>query len=182
MNKKISILLPSLFVALFILLLMLGLTHKSATGQRVMQPKALPNFQLSELQTGKSLTKSLFVEPLTHHYTLLNIWASWCAVCKIEHPFLLKLAQQGVFIVGLNYRDDQQAATSLLLSTGNPYQQVIFDPKGTLALNLGVVGTPESYLIDQYGQVIARFNGVLNDSVWENHFKPMMVMLTDVEQ
>jgi len=181
-NKKITLFLPSLLVALFVILLMMALTNKSDNGQLTMRPKALPEFQLSALKTGKTLTRSLFTEPLNNKYTLLNVWASWCVVCKVEHPFLLKLAEQGVTIVGLNYRDNQQSASSLLASAGNPYQQIIYDPKGSLALDLGVVGTPESYLIDPKGMVVARFNGVLNETIWDTHFHPIIAMLTDKQE
>ncbi|WP_019617047.1 DsbE family thiol:disulfide interchange protein [Psychromonas ossibalaenae] len=180
-NKKTALLLPSLIVGLVIILLVMGLNNKNNIKQAAVQPKPLPAFQLNDLQTDQPLTETLFTEQIDSEYTLLNVWASWCAVCKIEHPFLLKLAEQGVNIVGLNYRDNQQTAVSLLAKTGNPYQKVIFDPAGKLALDLGVIGTPESYLINKQGMIIGRFNGALTPEIWTAVFQPVTAKLTTKE-
>lgn len=175
-RKKLTLLLPSLIVASIVILLVMGLSSKNSLTREPMQPRIMPSFQLPSLQAGKLLTESLFSNQ-SNAYTLLNVWASWCVVCKTEHPFLITLAEQGVNIIGLNYRDDQQSAISLLAKTGNPYQQVIVDKGGKLALDLGVIGTPETYLIDDQGMIIAHFNGVLTPKVWEEIFKPIIKTL-----
>ncbi|WP_022943042.1 DsbE family thiol:disulfide interchange protein [Psychromonas hadalis] len=176
-NKKLTLLLPSLVVVAMVILLIMGLNSKNSAKNERMQPKTIPSFELSNLYTDKPLTEALFINQ-QNDYKLLNVWASWCVVCKIEHPFLITLAEQGVNIVGLNYRDNQQSAISLLAKTGSPYQQVIFDGKGKLALDLGVIGTPETYLINKHGMIIARFNGVLTPKTWENIFKPLIKEIT----
>ncbi|MCK6265462.1 DsbE family thiol:disulfide interchange protein [Vibrio sp. ZSDE26] len=103
-------------------------------------------------------------------YQLVNVWATWCSVCRSEHDDLLSLSQQGVTIVGLNYRDDKRAAKQYLKEKSNPYSEVIFDPNGRLAIDLGVVGTPETYLVDNRGMIIKKHVGRLTEKVWQSHF------------
>ena len=175
-SKKLTLLLPTLIVAVVVAFLVMALKNKDTNDQTNIQPKAFPTFVLNDLQTQQILTEKLFEQ---QKYTLLNIWASWCVVCKTEHPFLVELAEQGINIVGLNYRDNSQSAIAVLKKTGNPYQRVIYDEQGSLALNLGVVGTPETYLVDQQGMIIARFNGVLTENIWETIFATRITSLTN---
>ncbi len=79
---------------------------------------------------------------------LLNVWATWCPTCRAEHQFLNGLAQQGVRVVGMNYKDDRQKAMSWLQRLGNPYRLSLYDGNGLLGLDLGVYGAPETFLID----------------------------------
>jgi len=151
---------------------LLALNNKENDNQVKVKAKPFPSFSLTELQSGQLITESIFKNRPRGEYTLLNVWASWCSACKSEHPFLLKLAEQGINIVGLNFRDDPQTAKSLLNKTGNPYQQIIVDDKGKLAIDLGVIGTPESYLIDKQGLIVTRVNGVLNQFIWDKQLQP----------
>ncbi|NOH25145.1 DsbE family thiol:disulfide interchange protein [Vibrio europaeus] len=105
-----------------------------------------------------------------HEYQLVNVWASWCGVCRKEHTYLNQLAKFGIPIIGLNYRDQRSGAVNYLGQLGNPYSEVMFDPKGVLSLDLGVVGTPETYLVDQSGAIVYKHLGVLNQKVWDKHF------------
>lgn len=102
-----------------------------------------------------------------HDYQLVNVWASWCGVCKAEHPYLNQLASKGVPIIGVNYRDQKPAAQNYLALGGNPYQQVMFDPKGKLGIELGVVGTPETYVINRNGEIVYKHIGLINQDVWQ---------------
>lgn len=173
-NKKLILILPTLIVAVMITLLLLGLADKGELKNASSQPKPFPSFQLNELQTGEQLTETLFTQQTNDQYRLLNVWASWCIVCATEHPFLVTLAEQGVNIIGLNYRDKEKAASAVLSNTGDPYQQIIFDPNGKLALDLGVIGTPETYLVNKQGLIIGRYNGVLTATIWTSIFKPLI--------
>ena len=104
---------------------------------------------------------------------LLNVWATWCAACRVEHAQLNRLAEQGVPIVGLNYKDERGAALKWLREWGNPYTRVIYDPEGSLGFDLGVYGAPETYLIDAEGIVRHRHVGVVDEDVWESDFEPL---------
>ncbi len=98
---------------------------------------------------------------------LVNVWATWCPTCRTEHEFLNNIADQDkVRIFGVNYHDRRTAAQQWLQELGNPYVFSIFDPNGALGIELGVVGAPETYLIDAQGMVIDKLVGELNERTW----------------
>lgn len=139
-----------------------------------MQGQPVPAFSLTSLANNTPINASIF----DNQWTLLNIWASWCLPCKAEHDYLLQLSQtQNVPIIGVNYRDKRETAQRVLEQTGNPYQTVIFDPKGALALDLGSIVTPETYLIDPNGIIQFRYSGGLNDHIWLTHFAPRLAAI-----
>ena len=128
----------------------------------------LPNFELPLLigEEGKTISRAdLLGEPF-----LLNIWATWCPSCRHEHPYFLELAAQGINIVGVDYKDERNAALEWLEKLKNPYSVVIFDEAGSLALDLGVYGAPETYLVDAEGIIRYRHVGVVDRKVWTEHF------------
>ena len=99
-----------------------------------MLGKPFPEFQLTDLLTNQPLTlASIKGKP-----AIVNVWASWCPSCKEEHPALMKLAQQGLPIIGLNYKDLPEDAKAYLMQRGNPFQTIIADIEGDLGLDLGV--------------------------------------------
>jgi cytochrome c biogenesis protein CcmG/thiol:disulfide interchange protein DsbE len=98
---------------------------------------------------------------------LVNVWATWCPTCRAEHEFLNQIAsQEGVRIFGVNYHDQRASAQQWLLELGNPYVFSVFDPKGVVGIELGVVGAPETYLIDAQGKIIDKLTGELNERTW----------------
>jgi cytochrome c biogenesis protein CcmG/thiol:disulfide interchange protein DsbE len=102
-------------------------------------------------------TLRLTDKDLQKHVTLLNVWASWCSACAAEHEILLQLAmQENLIIDGLDYKDDPAAAKKVLMQSGNPYQKVAMDQTGDVAINWGVYGTPETFILDKNG--IIRYN------------------------
>lgn len=106
---------------------------------------------------------------------MLNIWAPWCVSCRQEHGFLMQLAQTGVIpVVGLNWKDKDREAASLLARTGSPYVAVPEDLDGRVGIDYGVTGTPETYLIDQAGIVRLKHIGPINPEVWKNKFEPKL--------
>ncbi|MEZ8288687.1 DsbE family thiol:disulfide interchange protein [Vibrio sp. 10N.237.312.B06] len=157
-----------------------ALDSKQQTTSVSEQKRNFPEFTAAKLVTDESFdsealsseilsseTAKLMLSDITQHpYQLVNVWASWCGICKTEHAFLLELQKKGIPIVGLNYRDNPGAALNVLSNDGNPYSTVISDPQGKLALELGVIGTPETYLVDAEGQIVKKLLGVINESVW----------------
>ena len=103
---------------------------------------------------------------------LINVWATWCFSCRVEHPYLLELAQKGVTIYGLNYKDDPEKALVWLDDLGNPYTETVVDKDGLFGLDLGVYGAPETYVIDASGVVRHRHVGVVNEQVWNEQLSP----------
>lgn len=105
---------------------------------------------------------------------LVNFWASWCAPCRIEHPNLEALAQEGVTIYGVNYKDKPANAVRFLEELGNPYAAMGADPDGKMGLNWGVYGVPETYLIDGDGTIILRIAGPVTQREVSGRLKPAM--------
>ena len=128
----------------------------------------IPSFDLNELYKETELSN----EDLSGNF-LINVWASWCITCRVEHGFLEKLSNSGVRIIGLNYKDDRSDALAWLNKFDNPYDLIIHDFKGTLALDLGVTGAPETFLVNN-GKVVAHYQGEVNQIVWNEVFQPII--------
>ncbi|MAU51988.1 MAG: DsbE family thiol:disulfide interchange protein [Roseovarius sp.] len=103
---------------------------------------------------------------------LVNYWASWCAPCRVEHPNLTRLAAEGVTIHGVNYKDKPANALGFLSELGNPYTAMGADESGRMALDWGVYGVPETYVIDGQGKIVLRFAGPITERVLENTIRP----------
>ncbi|MGF1736912.1 DsbE family thiol:disulfide interchange protein [Photobacterium satsumensis] len=172
--KVASRYLPLVVVVVMLVIISLAMKFSQEGHAPQLEEKPMPAFSLQQFGSSVAADETLFTGKLQ----LLNVWASWCAICKSEHGFLMQLAQQGeMSIVGLNYRDNRQSAMRELAQSGNPYQAVLYDPKGSLALDLGVYGTPESYLIDSYGMIRYRYLGALDEDVWKREFVPVIEFL-----
>jgi cytochrome c biogenesis protein CcmG/thiol:disulfide interchange protein DsbE len=139
--------------------------------------KPFPQFILQQVETEKQLTQSdLQGKPM-----LVNVWATWCPTCKAEHEFLNTLAAEGVRIIGINYKDDDDEAKGWLRDYGNPYEFNISDPKGKLGLELGVYGAPETFFVDGDGIIRAKHVGDLNLRVWQKYKGVFEKMKTHTE-
>ncbi|WP_045499978.1 DsbE family thiol:disulfide interchange protein [Vibrio hyugaensis] len=154
-------------VALFAALTATALSDRPNVELSEQRKSVIPSFTSISLLSEKEVNQTVFK---SEGYKLLNTWASWCGICKSEHDELLLLAEQGVPIIGLNYRDQKQAAREYLSFKRNPYKEVISDPNGKLAVELGVIGTPETYLIDQNGIVLIKYRGELTKDKWNDIF------------
>ena len=135
--------------------------------------KPIPAFQLPDLQSGAVVNN----DAIKNKVALINVWATWCPTCHYEHPYLMTLAQQGVVILGIDYKDDPEKAKQWLQEKGNPYIAVLDDRAGKLGLDLGVTGAPETYVVDRKGIVRLRYQGDLNQRVWDETFKPLLDQL-----
>ena len=167
-------LMPLVLFTLLIGFFWRGLSLDPQTLPSAQLGKPLPKFQLPALGEPEGLFKS---SSLHGHIALLNVWASWCAACTEEQVLLLQLAQKGVMIYGLNYKDATNDATAWLTEWGNPYQMVGQDFKGTVGIDLGVYGAPETFLIDKTGVIRYRHAGVLTTYVWKHDFLPRIRVL-----
>ena len=125
----------------------------------------LPEFQLQTLDD-----KTLSEKDISSGTYLINVWASWCITCRVEHPFLIDLKDKGVPIIGLNYKDNKDDAINWLKDFKSPYEISIHDFYGTLALDLGVTGAPETYLLKD-GIIVRRHIGELNIEKWRQDFE-----------
>jgi cytochrome c biogenesis protein CcmG/thiol:disulfide interchange protein DsbE len=130
--------------------------------------KHIPEFQLATLDS--ELKENIDHNALLGSPFIMNVWATWCAVCVVEHPFLYSLYESGIKIVGINYKDESDLARAWLEKHKNPYAVTLFDERGRLGFDLGVTGAPETFLVAADGQILYRHIGELNASVWQEHF------------
>lgn len=160
--------LPLVAFAALVLLLVRGLAldPTALPSARVGQP--LPEFDLQVL--GGEYRRS--AGQWHGKPALLNVWATWCFSCRVEHPYLLDLAESGVTIYGLNYKDDPAKALTWLEELGNPYAETVVDIDGDFGFDLGVYGAPETYVIDAAGTVQYRHVGVVDERVWIEQLAP----------
>ncbi|MBW8305190.1 MAG: DsbE family thiol:disulfide interchange protein [Brevundimonas sp.] len=94
---------------------------------------------------------------------LINVFASWCAPCKLEHPNLMALKERGVAVVGVAWKDDPAATRAFLDELGDPYSMVLVDRDGRAGLDLGITGAPETFAVDAMGRITGKFSGPLTE-------------------
>jgi cytochrome c biogenesis protein CcmG/thiol:disulfide interchange protein DsbE len=103
---------------------------------------------------------------------LVNFWASWCGPCRAEHPYLSALSEQGIPVIGINYKDDPENAKGFLAEMGDPYRQIGADDTGRTALDWGIYGVPETFVLDGQGRILLRFPGPLDPTTIEKRIRP----------
>lgn len=167
--KRWKLFVPLAIFAVLVVFLWRGLSIDPSHLPSALVGKPLPEFSLPSLSDGAVVDRDKIIgEPF-----LLNVWATWCPTCIHEHPYLMKLAEQGVKIVGLNYKDENDKALQWLERLGDPYHLNIVDAEGILGLNLGVYGAPETFIVDREGVIRHRHAGDLNDRVWKSQLAPI---------
>ena len=124
----------------------------------VMIGKSVPVFDLPSLFDGKPRVTSA---DLKGRVTLVSVFASWCLECRGDHPYLADIKKAGIALVGINYKDKPEEARSWLEKVGNPYDRIASDRDGRVAIDFGVYGVPESYLIDKNGVIRFKQTGAL---------------------
>ena len=163
-------------VALFAAMALFGINNDPSELPSALIGKPFPEFSTNSVYDADAVITR---EDLLGRAALVNVWATWCVSCKVEHPVLNDLAKQGVVIHGVNYKDNNADAQRWLKDFLNPYQLNISDPKGTLGLNLGVYGAPETFLIDKKGIIRHKFVGVVDKRVWREKLAPIYQELVD---
>ena len=167
---RLKLFIPLIAFIVLSVLLYQGLKKDPNDLPSALVGKSVPSFALPSLgDKAKILTDKDF-EGAPY---LLNVWATWCPSCKVEHPYLLKLAQMGIPIVGLNYKDDGGDAMALLKSMKDPYVANIADEDGRLGLDLGVYGAPETFVVDAQGVIRYRLAGVVTEEIWTSEIAPV---------
>jgi len=174
-RRNLFPLMPISAFAVFAVLLMLGLARPVPLLGDGYLDRPLPPFTQPPLAgTERGLSR----EDLAGKISLVNVFSSWCGVCKAEHPYLMELAdQEGALLYGINWRDRPGAGTAFLDQFGNPYQDTGTDATGALGLKLGVTGVPETYLVDRQGRIRYRHIGRITPEVWTGILKPLITEL-----
>ena len=166
--KKFLDIIPLAVFLVLILVLFNFLSGRDDQLESVMIDNSFPEFSLTTLADSSDLKSKEDIDKLP---ALLNVWATWCIACRVEHPFLMKLKEKSTIkIYGLNYKDDRKKALDLLERDGNPFEFSLYDYEGRLAIDLGVYGAPETFFIDKRGVVRERHVGVVDEIVWKEKF------------
>lgn len=173
-KKKISIMmiLPPLIFLCVAALFFLGMQRDD--------PNALPSEFIGKPAPALDLAAFADRPMLTDEalrsgeVTLVNFWASWCAPCRAEHPQLMKLAEEGVPVHGVNYKDTDEKGLAFLSGLGDPYTLSGADPNGRTGIDWGVYGSPETFVIDGEGRIVLRFAGPITSAVLEKTIRPAM--------
>lgn len=170
----ITRLLPFLIFLLLGALLAIGLTiaDRKTDLPSPLIGKPMPEFSLPVLgQPAVEVTRAELVgQPF-----LLNVWASWCVTCRVEHPVIDALAKSGQLpVIGLNYRDEAGDALAWLEHFGNPYALNLADVSGRTAIDFGVYAAPESFLVDAKGQIVFKHIGALTPEIIDQEILPRL--------
>lgn len=162
---------PALILLGLLALLGYGLTLNPREVPSPLIGKPAPAFDLPLMGgEGRYALADLKGRPL-----LVNFWASWCAGCRIEHPLLMKLArEEGVEIVGMDYKDTDTEGARWLKRHGNPYRTVVADELGAAGLDWGVYGVPETFVLDAQGTIVYKQIGPMTSEAWEQNIRPLL--------
>jgi cytochrome c biogenesis protein CcmG/thiol:disulfide interchange protein DsbE len=141
--------------------------------------KPFPEFQLRDLHDADRVITQ---NDLKGEVSLANVWATWCPNCRVEHPELLRISrEENIPLYGINYNDNSPKAIAWLERLENPYEFNIVDDKGTLAIDLGVYGAPETFVIDTNGVIQYRHVGALTREIWDREISPVVELLRSGE-
>ncbi|MDT6964015.1 DsbE family thiol:disulfide interchange protein [Cupriavidus sp. SZY C1] len=166
----------ALFLAI-VLALGAGLRHDPRELPSALVGKPAPAFALPVL-AARDGPRTVTTADLRGKVWILNVWASWCAACRSEHPLLVDFAARSpVPVYGLNYKDTPPAALAWLREMGDPYRQSLVDADGRAGIDFGVYGVPETYVIDAQGVVRYRQVGPLTRDVLEHRIQPLLDQL-----
>ena len=161
-NKFLPLSIIFIFVIIFIIFYK-GLQNTNIYTPEVTANNEIPSFSAKLLYSNKIINSSEIFE--SNKFYLINIWSSWCVPCKQEHPFLIELKKnKNIEVIGINYKDTQVNANKFLDELGNPYNQIIFDKDGTIGIEWGAFGVPESFLIYN-STIIKKYIGPLNNEL-----------------
>ena len=172
MNKTVvKALIPLIVFISLIILLYNGLGKDTRLLPSALIGKPVPNFNVPSLMTGKPISNA----SLKGQMYLLNVWASWCPNCRVEHPIVTEFARQNIIpVYGLNYKDETNDAKAWLNQFGNPYTDILVDIQGLVGIDFGVYGAPETFLIDAQGIIRHKIVGELNPTNIKNEILPLI--------
>jgi cytochrome c biogenesis protein CcmG/thiol:disulfide interchange protein DsbE len=173
--SRLAALAPVLLFAAIVAGLGLSLTNDPHKMPSMLIDKPPPKFDLAAVEgTEKPLSSAA----LKGEIMLLNVYASWCPGCRVEHPTLVQLAKaQTIPLYGINWKDKPGEGSRWLKQNGNPYLAVGDDPTGRAGIDMGVTGVPETFVIDAGGRIRYRHAGPVTEDVWKDVFEPLLANL-----
>src|SRR5471030_916072 len=172
--RRLFYVLPILLFVVLAGYFFLGLKRDPAVLPSALLDKPAPDFALPGMGDRPGLARS----DLAGRVTLVNFFASWCAPCRVEHPLLMRLAGEGrVALYGIDYKDKPEKASRLLAELGDPYRRIGVDGVGRTAIDFGVYGVPETYVIDKEGRVRYRQVGPITQDDYDGKILPLLKRL-----
>lgn len=172
MTRRLLFFAPLAGLMVLVGLLWLGLGRDPEALPSTLIDRPLPAFDLAPARPDDA--RGLATGDFAGRPMLLNVFASWCVGCRVEHPFLMELDRRGVVIQGLNWKDPPGAGAAWLAEHGDPYALVGDDPDGRAGIDLGVSGAPETFVVDSAGRVRHRHVGPITPEVWESELEPIL--------
>jgi cytochrome c biogenesis protein CcmG/thiol:disulfide interchange protein DsbE len=167
---------PLVAFALVAIWFAIGLTRDPSVIPSALIDHPMPDFDLPAVKDAG--VPGLSDETIRGKVALVNVFASWCAPCKVEHPILMRLAREKrIAIYGINYKDWWEDARGWLGQLGNPYSAIGYDESGRVALDWGVYGVPETFLIDKQGRIRFKHVGQLTPDILNNTLLPLIGQL-----
>jgi len=159
---------PAAVLVALVVLFAIGLTKDPSKVPSPLIDRPAPAFALPTPEGG-TLVSAQLGGPV-----LVNFWASWCTPCLQEHPLLMELARSGVTIVGINYKDEPEAARQWLARHGNPFARIAQDRDGRVGLDWGVYGVPETFVIDKQGVIRDKIIGAITRKSVDERLLPLV--------
>ena len=160
-NSKTSLIVLILLISSFFVL-KFALQKEKIYSPKIIDNQIFTDFEVEELLEGEKVNfNSVF---FGKNFYLINIWSSWCEPCKDESEYLLELKNDNsITMIGINYKDKKKNALNFLELYGNPFNKIYIDKQGTLSINFGAYGVPETFLINSEKKVLRKYIGPLNE-------------------
>ena len=168
-NKYLFIIIGFFFFFCFIVLFE-GLKNPNIYKPKLQKEKSLSQFEARDFYSNKRISSlDIFSD---NNFYLINIWASWCIPCRVEHSYLVKLKKQNsIKLVGINYKDNFENARKFLNEFENPYSEILKDEDGTLSIQLGAYGVPETFIVNKRKKIIKKIIGPIDQKTYNEVLK-----------
>ena len=166
MKNKFNICIIGTFLCFCFIIFYKGLNNSNTYTPKIDDKKNIPIFKAKNFKSNIDINSEKVFEE--NSFYIVNIWASWCIPCRKEHPLLMELSKnQTIKLIGLNYRDNLNNAKNFISELGDPYFQILIDNDGTLAVEFGAYGVPETFLIGKNKKIIKKFVVPINKKIIE---------------
>ena len=166
MKNKFNIFVLIIFLSFCFVIFYKGLNNSITYSPKIDDKKSIPIFKAKEFNSNTYISsEKIFKEKI---FYIVNIWASWCVPCRREHSSLMELSKnKKIKLIGFNYRDNLNNAKKFINEFGNPYSQILIDNDGTLSVEFGAYGVPESFIIDKNKKILKKIIGPINEEIVE---------------
>ena len=164
MKNKLRLFIVIIFLSFCFSVFYKSLNYSNTYIPKITDKRNIPIFEAKDLNSSAYLNSKIIFQEDTFY--IVNVWASWCAPCRVEHPLLMELSKnQSIKLIGINYRDNLNNAKKFINELGNPYFQTIIDSDGTLSVEFGAYGVPETFIIDKNKMIIKKITGPINEKI-----------------